>query len=111
MEKNKYDMNLFLTTLTDKCNKISEKENEDRNSDREIREVIELVLSDIQMTDNMLDYMDMDVLDTVADIMENERASENIGCNLTRDMFLVEKSKELLKNSRTKIVPNTILLF
>lgn len=111
MERNKYDMNLFLTTLTDKCNKISEKDNKDRNSDREIREVIELVLSEIQMSDEVLDYIDMDVLETVADIMENERASENVGCELTRDMLLVEKSKELLKDSRTKIIPNTILLF
>lgn len=108
--KSNYNIDEFLTSLTQKCDNICEIENNKRNFDRKTREVFEMILAGVSLTNEVLDYMDDIVLEEILNIVDvgyqNPMANK-----MTSDMMLVEKSKDILKTSRTKKVPNTILLF
>ena len=108
--KSNYNMDGFLTSLTQKCDNICETENNERNFDRKTREVFEMILGGVSLTNEVLDYMDDIILEEILDIVSGGY-SNPMANKMTSDMMLVEKSKEILKESRTKQVPNTILLF
>ena len=108
--KSNYNMDGFLTSLTQKCDNICETENNERNFDRKTREVFEMILCGVSLTNEVLDYMDDIILEEILDIVSGGY-SNPMANKMTSDMMLVEKSKEILKESRTKQVPNTILLF
>ena len=69
-----------------------------------------MILAGVSLTNEVLDYMDDIVLEEILDIVDG--GYQNPMANkMTSDMMLVQKSKDILKTSRTKKVPNTILLF
>lgn len=108
--KSNYNINEFLTSLTQKCDNICETENNERNFDRKTREVFEMILAEVSLTNEVLDYMDDIVLEEILNIVDGFYRNP-MSNKMTSDMMLVENSKDILKTSRTKKVPNTILLF
>lgn len=104
-----HDPNLFIGGLIQRCEGINDRVNRSREREGKVREVLTLLVGTTEINEELLDYLDDSLLQSVEDIATS--CQEGNGDFMVDDMRAVDFTKQEILKVKTSTIPTTIMLF
>lgn len=110
LNKEKYDYNKFLMALNKQTDSIVEETNNERQRNRDVNKLLELIATNTRINRYLLDLATDDVLNKIEDELQMIIDTDK-SVGVISECLAIEEVKSMLLKKKTSIIPDTILLF